>query len=314
MAHDIILHHFDESPFSEKIRLAFGIKGLTWTSVRISRIMPRPDLMPLTGGYRRTPVLQIGADIFCDTAVILREIERRFPTPTLLPGGQGGMPWAMALWTDRAFFQSTVNLVFGTLGDRVPQSFVEDRSLLRGARFDVAAMGAAAPQMRDQFRAFLAWIAADLEDGRPYLLGSSVSLADISAYMCPWYTRSNLTPSDRDAAGLTSIFAEFPAVTAWEARITAIGHGTRREIATAEALAIAKAAEPTTPVAADRHDANGLRPGDRVTVTPDDYGKVGVSGEIVSLSAQHIALRREDPVAGAVVVHFPRVGFHVTQA
>ena len=29
--------------------------------------MPRPDLMPMTGGYRRTPVMQIGADIYCDT-------------------------------------------------------------------------------------------------------------------------------------------------------------------------------------------------------------------------------------------------------
>ena len=63
----IILHHFDQSPFSEKIRLIFGLKSIAWRSVRISRIMPRPDLMPLTGGYRRTPVMQIGADIYCDT-------------------------------------------------------------------------------------------------------------------------------------------------------------------------------------------------------------------------------------------------------
>ena len=59
--HPIILHHFDQSLFSEKIRVIFGFKRLTWTSVRISRIMPRPNLMPLTGGYRRTPVMQIGA-------------------------------------------------------------------------------------------------------------------------------------------------------------------------------------------------------------------------------------------------------------
>src|ERR1700689_1920242 len=84
-AFPIILHHFEESPFSEKVRLVFGLKNIAWTSVRISRIMPRPDLMPMTGGYRRTPVLQIGADIYCDTQVILRELERRFPEPTLFP-------------------------------------------------------------------------------------------------------------------------------------------------------------------------------------------------------------------------------------
>jgi glutathione S-transferase len=77
------LHHFDQSPFSEKIRIVFGFKQLAWRSVRISRIMPWPDLMPLTGGYRRTPTMQIGADIYCNTQVIIRELEARFPTPTL---------------------------------------------------------------------------------------------------------------------------------------------------------------------------------------------------------------------------------------
>ena len=86
-AHPVILHRFPQSPFSEKIRLIFGLKGVAWTSVLISRIMPRPDLMPLTGGYRRTPVMQIGADIYCDTQCIIRELERRFPEPTLFPEG-----------------------------------------------------------------------------------------------------------------------------------------------------------------------------------------------------------------------------------
>ncbi len=83
--HPIILHHFPQSPFSEKIRLIFGLKKIAWTSVVITRIMPRPDLMPMTGGYRRTPVMQIGADIYCDTQCIIRELERRFPEPTLFP-------------------------------------------------------------------------------------------------------------------------------------------------------------------------------------------------------------------------------------
>src|SRR6516162_4031957 len=92
----IILHHFDQSPFSEKIRLIFGLKNIAWTSVRISRIMPRPDLMPLTGGYRRTPVMQIGADVYCDTQCIMRELERRFPEPGLLPKGYEGLAWGSA--------------------------------------------------------------------------------------------------------------------------------------------------------------------------------------------------------------------------
>jgi glutathione S-transferase len=303
MPYPVILHHFDQSPFSEKIRVIFGFKQLAWRSVRISRIMPRPDLMPLTGGYRRTPTMQIGADIYCDTQVIIRELEARFPTPTLFPGGHAGIPWALGMWTDRPFFQSTVNLVFGTLADKVPRDFIEDRERLRGAKFDVAAMKAAIPQMRDQLRAHVGWIEAQLGDGRTWLLGE-FSLADVSAYMNVWYVRSSLPGADQ-------VLGAFPLTCAWEARIRALGHGSRAELSSDEALDIAAQASPQTPTLADPADPNGRKPGDRVAVAPDDYGKVKVRGEIVSLSAQHIAIRRHDERSGETVVHFPRAGFVV---
>ncbi len=298
-----ILHHFDQSPFSEKIRIIFGFKKLAWHSVRISRIMPRPDLMPMTGGYRRTPTMQIGADIYCDTQIIIRELERRYPTPTLFPAGQAGMPWALGMWTDRPFFQNTVNLVFGFIGDKVPQDFIEDREKLRGGKFDVAAMTAALPQMRDQFRANIDWIEAQLGDSRPWLLGE-FSLADLNAYMNVWYARQSL-------AAMDEMVKPFPRTAAWEARVRAIGHGTRTELSSSDALEIAAKAQPESPVFGDPADPNGRKPGDVVAVMPDDYGKVPVRGEIVSLSAQHIAIRRSDQRAGDVVVHFPRAGFLV---
>jgi glutathione S-transferase len=311
MPYPIILHHFDRSPFSEKIRVVFGHKGLSWRSVRIPQIMPKPDLMPLTGGYRRTPVMQIGADVFCDTQIIIREIERRFPSPTLFPPGAAGVPWALGSWTDRAFFQNTVNLVFGTLGPKVPQEFIEDRSELRGVRFDLDKMRAAIPEMRDQMRAHLGWIEAQLGDGRKWLLGE-FSLADVSAYMNVWYVRSNLTAEeDRAVAGVENVFADFKQVTAWQGRMRAVGHGAREEMSADEALAIAAKARPETVDENDPGDPNGRKVGDRVRVAPDDYGKVEVGGEIVSLSAQHIAIRRVDERIGEIVVHFPRAGFLV---
>jgi glutathione S-transferase len=299
----ILLHHFDESPFSEKIRVIFGVKAIPWQSVRISRIMPRPDLMPLTGGYRRTPVMQIGADIYCDTQIIIRELERRFPAPTLIPDGNEGLVSALAMWTDRIFFQNTVNLVFGTLADRVSKEFVEDRERLRGGQFDIPAMKAAIPQMKDQFRAHVAWIETQLGDGRDWLLGA-ISLADVHAYMNVWYALAN-------PIGAAALLAEFPRVEAWVDRIRAIGHGPRSEMTPAEALAVAREATPRSARGADAADPNGRKPGDKVTVTPDDYGRIAVSGEIVSLSAHHIAIRRYDDRAGETVVHFPRAGFVV---
>ena len=306
-ASPIILHHFEQSPFSEKIRVVFGLKNVEWTSVLISRIMPRPDLMPLTGGYRRTPVMQIGADIYCDTQCIVHELERRFPQPTLFPRGYEGLASATAMWTDRSFFQSTVNLVFGSRADQVPQEFIADREKLRGAKFDVPAMTSAIPQMRDQFRAHVRWIETQLGDGRSWLAGDQASLCDVNAYMNVWYVRAHLPNTDE-------MLAEFGNTRAWEARMRGVGYGRSTELSTSAALDIAASATPQTPELSDPNDPNGRKPGDTVEVVPDDYGRIKVSGEIVALSSQHIAIRRHDSRAGAVVVHFPRAGFHVLPA
>src|ERR1700751_5177363 len=231
----IILHHFDQSPFSEKIRLIFGLKNIAWAAVRISRIMPRPDLLPLTGGYRRTPVMQIGADIYCDTQCIMRELERRFPEPSLLPKGTEGLAWTSAMWTDRSFFQNTVNLVFGSLADAVPADFIADREQLRGAKFDVAALKAAIPLMGDQYRAHLAWIAAQLCDEREWISGDAPSLYDVNAYMNIRYVRAHLDNADE-------MMGEFDHARAWAGRLRAIGHGQRTERTRNEGLEIGKRA------------------------------------------------------------------------
>ena len=69
---NLILHHYDFSNFSEKVRLVFALKQIGWDSVIIPSYLPKPDYLPLTGGYRRTPALQVGSDIYCDTRLIVR--------------------------------------------------------------------------------------------------------------------------------------------------------------------------------------------------------------------------------------------------
>ncbi|MFY0581597.1 glutathione S-transferase N-terminal domain-containing protein [Cystobacter fuscus] len=86
----LILHHYPSSPFSEKIRAILGFKGLRWSSVVIPVIMPKPDVVALTGGYRKTPFLQIGSDIYCDSALIADVLERLAPTPSLHPPESAG--------------------------------------------------------------------------------------------------------------------------------------------------------------------------------------------------------------------------------
>ena len=81
-----ILHHYPVSPFAEKIRTMLGFKRLGWKSVQIPVVLPKHDVVALTGGYRKTPILQIGADIYCDTALIARVLER-----LAHPGDQRGV-------------------------------------------------------------------------------------------------------------------------------------------------------------------------------------------------------------------------------
>ncbi len=302
---DFILHHYDTSPFSEKIRLVFGIKGIEWYSVEIPDIMPRPDLMPLTGGYRKTPVMQIGADIFCDTQIILREIEQRCPEPALYPAENEGLVQSLAMWTDRLFFQTTVGLVFGTIGDMVPDAFKKDREQLSGGPFNTDAMKQGVPMMKDQWRAQAAWLNAQLSDGKPFLLGDNVSLADVHGHTHVWFLRSALP----DAA--SQLLKEFEHVRAWEERLNAFGHGQKVNLSSAEALEIGTQASPTAEESRDPNDPNGRVPGDTVVVMADDYGKDPIAGTLVSSSSQHTTILRKDPHAGDIAVHFPKTGFWV---
>ncbi|MFC3712006.1 glutathione S-transferase family protein [Sphingoaurantiacus capsulatus] len=298
---DILLHQYDTSPFSEKVRVCLGIKGLAWRAVDQPVIMPKPDLLPLTGGYRRIPVMQIGADIWLDSVLIVRELERRFPEPTLFPAGDRGLGAALALWTDRTMFQAAVAIIFGGLGDKVPEAFIRDREALSGRPFDVVAMKAAVPHMTAQLAAQVALIAEQLGDGRKFLTGAQPGLADASAYYNLWFIRSAFPPA---AAG----FEADPLIAGWLSRVAGVGHGERSSATPEQALDIARDA---TPIGSEVAEQDAALAGKEVTVSAEDYGRDPIRGVLVGSSPHHMSLRREDPRVGTVVVHTPRLGFVV---
>ena len=296
---EFILHHYDTSPFSEKARLMFGLKALAWRSVLTPNMMPKPDLTPLTGGYRRAPVMQIGADVFCDSQVILAEIERRSPGPAHLRG----VDRMVNLWADRPFFQASVAVIFGELGDNVPADFVKDREKLSGGSFNVAAMKAATIPMRGQWRAHAAWIETALATRGDFLAGETPGLIDIAAHMNVWFL-SRFTPH---IAG--PLLTGLGRVTAWRDRLDAVGHGPREEMTGAEALAIAHAAEPGDFTAHDNADPSGLAPGAAVVVMADDYGRDPINGALVAANSDRVVIERVTDDLGRLHLHFPRVGY-----
>jgi hypothetical protein len=135
---DVILHHFDLSPFAEKVRVGLGLKQAAWKSVDIPIIMPKPDLMPLTGGYRKTPVMQVGADIYCDTQLIMLELERRLPSPPFLLKGREGEARAITMWIDRNMYAPAVWMVMSQIdvAGKFGAGFARDRSDFSGRNFD----------------------------------------------------------------------------------------------------------------------------------------------------------------------------------
>lgn len=299
---DVILHQYDSSPFSEKVRICLGIKGLEWSAVDQPVIMPKPDLVPLTGGYRRIPVLQIGADIFCDSQLIVRELDRRFPGKPLYPSGREALVNAVEQWCDKALFQSAVLAIFGTIGDSVDPAFIKDREALSGQPFNVAAMKAMAPFALTQIKAHAALLAQQLGDGRAFLADAEPCLADAAAYYNFWFIRSF-------APGLADRFDDLPSLDAWYARVTAIGHGTRRSLAPADALKIAASAEPD---AIDSLPADAALIGQQVSLAATDYGRNPITGTFAGSSQFSLTVTRQEPGLGAVNVHVPRLGYSMT--
>jgi glutathione S-transferase len=300
----VILHQYDMSPFSEKIRKILGFKNAPWHAVAQSMWLPRPHLTPMTGNYRRIPVLQIGADLWCDTRLIARKLDELFPDPPLWPRGLEAAAEAICQWADRHMFGATVPQVFTALGAMLPPELMADRKKMR-PDLDPAALAGMVPDLKNELRVWLAGLDRTLARGG-FLLGDRFSVADASVFHVLWFVRN--TP---DA---TAMLADVPGVQRWLAVIDGMGQGTREEMTPEAALAIAKGAEPAVTRRADAHDPNGLTPGTKVAISSDDLPQSRFEGEVVALDVDEIAILRHDPECGAIALHFPRAGYRIAAA
>ncbi len=310
---DIILHHYEFSTFSEKVRLALGLKGLPYRSVDIPGLPPRPLLEPLTGGYRRAPVLQIGADIYCDTHLILPALERLYPAPahaSLYPHGCEGVARGLAFAWDRALWIPTIGVLTHFIGEHIPPEFLKDRK--EGYLYvDISkeAMAPALPRHRQLIAAHYGWLKTALADGRRFVFGDMPSGLDLTCYQTIHLLRKNCP-----AAVDTMLGIDGP-LPAWYDRIAAIGHGRPTPMTPEDALAVARDASPAPATRlTGSADPGDLRIGSTVSVTPDDNARVPVTGALVAASDGEIVIHRQDASAGDLHLHFPRLGFDVQPA
>ncbi len=301
---DLVLHQYARSPFSEKVRLVLGFKHLAWRAVEIPIVMPKPDVVALTGGYRRTPVLQIGADIYCDSALIVRVLDGLKPQPELYPPVYP-LADALAQWADSQLFWTMIPVAMQPAG--LAQNFAgTPPEAMKAFGADRAAMtaGMRRQTLADASVQLQTWLGRcdnRLADERPFLLGEQPCIADFSLAHNVWFVWR--------LPALAQVLAPHRHLLAWFERMRAFGHGERGgDIDSAQAIEIARSAEPAP---AEVDPSLGFERGEPVTVAAIDYGTDPVAGTLAGLSRDEVAIARDDERAGRVVVHFPRIGFQI---
>ena len=302
---DLILHHYKSSPFAEKIRRVLAFKQLAWQSVHVPPIAPKPDVAALTGGYRKTPILQIGANIYCDTALICDVLEHRQPTPSLSPASHKGLARVLAQWADTTLFNTAMaynfqpqgrEQLFGQAPPGFAQAFADDRAKMAGS----------APRIRvgdatTAYKSYLRRLSTMLED-QSFLVGNTACLADFAVYAPLWFTRVNVP-------AIADILAATPGVLAWMDRMAAWAQGEAGWLTSVDAIAVAAAATPMALSDEVFQDDHGIPLGSQVSIHAESFGTEATEGELVAATRMHITLRRVDARAGTVHVHFPRIGY-----
>ena len=309
LAMDLILHHYDFSNFSEKVRLVLGLKDFTWYSVEIPAYQPKPDYTPLTGGYRRTPALQLGADIDCDTALIVNVLEQLRPTPPLYPGPDPDRSRALSesltAWAESQLMRSIALYITGVHAKTFPPEFHADRAALhRKSTPSLAQVEASAATYLPQVWPQVARIEGMFSAGQDYVLGDAISLADISIYEAVWFIET--------IGGHCERLDTYLKTRAWMSRVARIGHGERHELAAGSALDQALHAEPEAVKVSDYCPPEDVRIGDTVIITPLNE-RSPASGTLAYIDAERLTLRTHHDHVGEVCVHFPRLGYRLRQ-
>lgn len=302
---DLVLYHYAMSPFSEKVRAMLGYADLSWFSVIVKEMPPRPVLNILAGGYRKVPVAQLGADIFCDTRTIAAEIAQLTNRPELILEQQSEEIQAFVQKVDLEIFLACV---IAASDGRMLRKLIRQTSLINTFRFlkDRISMGrkSSVKAVRGaEAKAKVITHIGDLENrlNQDYLFGDSPCIADFSAYHGLWFV---CDLAEKPWLG------DYPKTAAWMQRIKAFGHGQPHPLSEDEAIAMAHAPEPRALPTPDGSEHIGTQ----VSIAPTDYGREAAIGTLVWSGAHESVIARKVPEAGLLHVHFPKQGFRTRVA
>ncbi len=300
---EFILHHYPYSPFSEKLRAMLGYADLNWQSVITKELPPRPMVEQLVGGYRKIPVSQIGADIFCDSHVIAEEISRLSNLPELDLNNCPSESQAIIPFTETdAFFAFVLTAGSLSLYKKAMSNmsmwdmfrFIWDRIQIgRTASVKIVGIREARQVAQAQLQKLEMLLKHD------FLFGDKPNHVDFAAYHGPWIA---FTLSEKNVP------SAYPKVAAWMERIKSFGQGTPTEISGKEALDIARNAQPRPIDDADKTDP---LIGKHVQIAPSDYAQTPTLGILVGSTPTRWIISRTDEELGSLHIHFPKQGFEL---
>ncbi|KAG6821247.1 hypothetical protein H0H93_002357 [Arthromyces matolae] len=296
----VIFYCYDVSPYSAKIDNVLTLKNIPHQKVKVSRVLPRPEISDLLGiTYRQIPILSIGNDVYCDTSLIASTLERRFPSTagygTIFPPSKhasnsidtGAIKLFSRLY-DATVFPNAASLL---PWENFPQSFIDDRS--KGL------------------------LEEQLNDGREWLFDSQLpSLADVSVHFILSWLKSAGIPAAQ------VVVAKYHKTALWFSRVSR--HIKERRDTQAAPGIVSGHQAATTIVSAphepydvtgfDKEEANllGLQLNDIVQVAPDESGKnYPTIGKLVGYNTEKVVIEVQGSL-GLIRCHFPRLKFAVT--
>ena len=300
----LILHQYDISPFSQKAQKMMGLKELSWQSVEMPMIAPKPDVEALTGGYRGTPVLQIGRDVFIDNWMIARALDE-FDASGPAINAQGGLrEAALYAWGER-LFTPLLHAALAAYQSEWDADFLADRKrVFPDVDFDT--LDVSDPDRRSQVRAYLGTVEAQLGLDQDFLGGAQADSCDIHVWGMVWMIHSALP-------ALMPIVETFPRLTDWYERVSALGTGDREDVKIDVAWQSLKDG-PARPLP-DTPDQEPLAPwvGEVVDIAAGSADRGSASGRLLAVDHEQVVLGVE-PISGeAAQVWFPRFGYHLRQ-
>jgi glutathione S-transferase len=297
-----ILFHYPMSPFSEKLRLALGMRNQQWSSVLVPAQPPRPILDSLLGGYRRIPVLQLGSHFYCDSRLAFNALNDGAPQSSVLESHDESLRRRAEC---EVFFSVLVaatqlkvlSYLAGQLGMIGVGRFMRDRMrMTRDATVVLPSKNAA----REHIARYVSCVANRLAS-QPYLLGASPGYLDLCCFHPLWMACQIDRQRSRDWPSPVIDWMERLGKIPTEPSTCASRDAVSEAIARDQDRVVGEVSEP-------------FCAGEAVVLKPLDYARDKTAGELIALDDESVLLRRRIEAGHDVYLHFPREGFALQAA